>query len=148
MHEEGIQSAVHFLLNRKENYKHGKTNQNPNRPAASTPTLQLPFKKHVYLITCQYTNCGAQYVGYTMTELHERLFEYKQMKAHYQDIIKKSPTIQTRCTNTQAPTNEPNSELWLKQKEYYWICKLGTLTKFNPKGLNILIYDPTFRTQT
>jgi hypothetical protein len=29
---------------------------------------------------------------------------------------------------TQASNNEPNPELWLKQKEYYWICKLGTST--------------------
>ena len=46
---------------------------------------------------------------------------------------------------TQAPANETDPELWLN-KEYYWICKLGTLTKFKPKGLNKLIYDPTIRT--
>ena len=118
-------------------YKHGKTNQNPNRPAASTPILQLPFKKHSVLnhMPCQYTNCGAQYVGYTMRELNERLFKHK--------TTHESP-LQRRIKITyhsnlmykylhQAPTNEPNPDIWLKQKEYYWICKVGTLTKIQPK---------------
>ena len=34
-------------------------------------------KNIVYLITCKYENCGAQYVGYTMRKLHKRLFEHK-----------------------------------------------------------------------
>ena len=37
---------------------------------------------------------------------------------------------------TQAPPTEPNPELWLKQQEYNWICKLGTLNKTSQKGLN------------
>ena len=45
----------------------------------------------------------------------------------------------------QAPTNETNTELWLKRQEYLWICRLGTLNKLSNKGLNKLIYDPTYR---
>ena len=44
-----------------------------------------------------------------------------------------------------APTNETNTKLWLKRQEYLWICRLGTLSKLSNKGLNKLIYDPTFR---
>jgi hypothetical protein len=46
---------------------------------------------------------------------------------------------------TQAPTNETNTELWLKRQEYLWIYRLGTLNKLSNKGLNKLVYDPTFR---
>ena len=82
-----------------------------------------------------------------MRKLHERLYEHKityesQLRSHCY-VHNHKLDIQIL---TQAPTNEPNPELWLKQKEYYWISKLGTLTKFNPKGLNKLIYDPIFRT--
>ena len=56
------------------------------------------------------------------------------------------PLQQAHYPDTQATTSETNPELWLKQQEYYWICKLGTLTKFNAKGLKKLICDPTIRT--
>ena len=48
---------------------------------------------------------------------------------------------------TQVPLNLTNTEteLWLKREEYHWICKLGTLTTFNKKGLNHTIYDSTKR---
>ena len=75
-----------------------------------------------------------------MREIYKRLCEHKTT---YESAI------QNHCYThnhlpfkldvqilTQAPNNEQNPELWLKQQEYYWICKLGTLTKFNPKGLN------------
>ena len=39
----------------------------------------------------------------------------------------------------QASTYETNTELWLKQHEYLWICRLGTLNKLSNKGLNKLI---------
>ena len=45
----------------------------------------------------------------------------------------------------QAPTHETNTELWLKRRKYLWICRLGTLSN---KGLNKLIYDPIFHTNT
>ena len=47
---------------------------------------------------------------------------------------------------TQAPTEEKDTETWLKQQEYNWICKLGTLTKTSMKGLNKTIFDSTIRT--
>ena len=40
------------------------------------------------------------------------------------------------------------TELWLKRHKYLWICQLGTLNKLSNKGLNKLIYDPTFHTNT
>ena len=48
----------------------------------------------------------------------------------------------------QAPTHETNTELWLKRHEYLWICRLGTLNKLSNKGVNKLIYDPIFHTNT
>ena len=104
----------------------------------------------VYLITCKETNCGAQYVGYTMRKIKQRLNEHKtnlysQVQKHCHEH-KHWRKLETQIL-TQAPRNEPNIELWLKQQEYFWICKLGTLTKLNPKGLNKLIYDPTIRTR-
>ena len=125
--------------------------------ATKTPITQPPMNQYyncksrnvVYLITCNHKKCGAQYVGYTMRKLRERLIEHRTtnespvgrhcLAQNHFDTL----TIQIL---TQAPANETNPELWLKQQEYHWICKLGTLTKFNPKGLNKLIYDPTTRT--
>ena len=123
-----------------------------------TPITPPPINKHyncksrnvVYLITCKEQTCGAQYVGYTMRQLKERLTEHKTntnspvhrhclASNHFDKLI-----IQIL---TQAPTDERNPELWLKQQEYYWICKLGTLAKLSLKGLNKLIYDPTIRTK-
>ena len=126
----------------------------PTRTLIDPPPPHQYYNCHsrnvVYLITCQYKNCGAQYVGYMMRKLHERLYEHKttyesQLQSHC-CVHNHLPFKLDIQIPTQAPTNEPNPELWLKQKEYYWIRKLGTLTKFNPKGLNKLIYDPTFRT--
>ena len=121
-----------------------------------TPINQPPPNKYfncqsrnvVYLITCKYKNCGAQYVGYTMRQLRKRVEEHKlnhdsQIRRHC--FVSHHFKLKFQIL-TQAPDNETNPELWLKQQEYYWICKLGTLTKFNPKGLNKLIYDPTIRT--
>ena len=34
---------------------------------------------------------------------------------------------------TQVPTNNTNTELWLKRQEYLWICQLGTLNKVSKK---------------
>ena len=115
------------------------------------PIKQPPPNKHyncqsknvVYLITCKETNCNAQYVGYTTRKLAERFKEHKTN--HNSQIHKHCSTLNHNKLKLQILTqpldNEPNPELWLKQQEYYWICKLGTLTKFNPKGL----YDPTIR---
>ena len=79
-----------------------------------------------------------------MRQLRERLTEHKTnygSQIHRHNYDGQTP-FQTSIPNTLS-YNEPNPELWLKQQEYYWICKLGTLTKFNPKGLNKLGYDPT-----
>ena len=115
--------------------------------ARSTKTLidPLPPQQYynchsrnvVYLITCKYKNCGAQYVGYTMRKLHKRLYEHKttyksQLQSHC-CIHNHLPFKLDVQILTQTPTNEPNPELWLKQKEYYWICKLGTLTKYTQR---------------
>ena len=119
------------------------------------PIKQPPQNKHyncqsknvVYLITCKETNCNAQYVGCTTRKLAERFKEHKTN--HNSQIHKHCSTLNHNKLKLQILTqpldNEPNPELWLKQQEYYWICKLGTLTKFNPKGLKRLIYDPTIR---
>ena len=127
-----------------------RSTKNPIDPPPPNQYYNCQSKNVVYLFTYNYENCGAQYVGYTMRKLHERLFEHKtahesQLQSHC-CIYNHLPFKLDIQILTQAPPNEPNPELWLKQREYYWICKLGTLTKFNQKGLNKLIYDPTFRT--
>ena len=48
----------------------------------------------------------------------------------------------------QASAHETNKELWLKRHKYLWICRLGTLNKLSKKGLNKLIYDPNFHSNT
>ena len=130
-------------------YSTTKATKTPITPRPPNQYYNCMSRNIVYLITCKYKNCGAQYVRYSMRQLRERFIEHettyespvgRHCLAH--DHFNKL-TVQIL---TQAPTNETNPELWLKQQEYYWICKLGTLTKFNPKGLNKLIYDPTTRT--
>ena len=57
---------------------------------------------------------------------------------------------------TSSPTNSREQTtldwfveyLTLKRHEYLWICRLGTLNKLNNKGLNKLIYDDIFHTNT
>ena len=44
----------------------------------------------------------------------------------------------------KAPDIEINKEIWLKQIEYIWICRLGTLNKLNNKGLNKMVYNPIY----
>jgi hypothetical protein len=70
-------------------------------------------------------NCGAQYVEYTIKNIYDRLYEHKtSMKANYEAIVAHTlimhlPFKLDEQILTQAPSNEPNLELWLKQKEYY-----------------------------
>ena len=99
----------------------------PTRTPIDPPPPHQYYNCHsrnvVYLITCQYKNCGAQYVGYTMRKLHERLYEHKttyesQLRSHC-CVHNHLPFKLDIQILTQAPTNEPNPELWLKQKEYY-----------------------------
>ena len=61
----------------------------------------------------------------------ETLSTKQPMRANYEATATYTTIYHSNWMyNTQAPPNEPNPELWLKQQEYYWICKLGTLTKF------------------
>ena len=46
---------------------------------------------------------------------------------------------------TQAPKDTKNKDLWLRQHEYNWICKLGTSKKLDKRGLNSTFYDSTQR---
>lgn len=84
-----------------------------------------------------------------MKQLRQRFIELKTM---YESPVGRHCLAQNHFNKltiqilTQAPTTENNPELWLKQQEYCWICKPGTFTKFNLKGLNKLIYDPTICT--
>ena len=106
----------------------------------------------IYLATCKTPGCGSQYVGYTTRQIMFRISEH---------ISSRNSPIYTHCITqqhnlkkikfqilTQAPSHEPNKELWLKRHEYYWICRLGTLNKLSKKGLNKMPYDPTFHTNT
>ena len=53
--------------------------------ATNTPIIPPPPNQYyncmsrniVYLITCKYKNCGAQYVGYSMRQLRERFIEHE-----------------------------------------------------------------------
>ena len=126
-------------------YSTTRSTKTPINPPPPNQNFNCQSRNVVYLITCRYKHCGAQYVGYTMRQLRERRIEHKtnydsQIHRHMVGKHHFKLVFQILC---QAPDNELNPELWLKQQEYYWICKLGTLTKFNPKGLNKLVYDPT-----
>lgn len=89
----------------------------------------------VYLITCKYQKCCVQYVEYSMRQLRERFFEHKTSK---QSPVRRHCLTHQHFNKLtiQILTQAPTTELYLKHQEYYWICILGTLTKFNPRGLN------------
>ena len=63
-----------------------------------------------------------------MREIYKRLFEQKTTyKSALQNHCYKHTHIPFKVDVqilTQAHNNEQNPELWLKQQEYYWICKL------------------------
>ena len=97
--------------------------------STKTPINTPPQNKHyncqtknvVYLTTCKFKNCGAQYVGYTMREIYKRLCEHKTT---YESAIRNHcythnylPFKLDVQILTQAPNNEQNPELWLKQQE-------------------------------
>ena len=130
-------------------YSTTKATRTPITPPPPNQNYNCMSRNIVYLITCKYKNCGAQYVGYSMRQLRERFIEHETT---YESPVGRHCLAYDHFNNltiqilTQAPASETNPELWLKQQEYYWICKLGTLNKFNHKGLNKLIYDPTIRT--
>ena len=114
----------------------------PINPPPSNSHYNCQITNVVHLITCKETNCGAKYVGYTMRKFRQRLDKHKtnpysQVQKHCHEH-KHWRKLETQIA-THTSTN--NIELWLR------ICKLGTLTKLNPKGLNKLIYDPTIRTR-
>ena len=107
-------------------------------------------KNIVYLITCNSNKCKAQYVGYTQRACKQRLLEHltdhrSPVHKHLEENNHERRRI-TMHILTQAPTEAKDTETWLKQQEYNWICKLGTLTKTSMKGLNKTIFDSTIRT--
>ena len=107
-------------------------------------------KNVIYLIVCTTPGCGAQYVGYTTRGIISRISEHLNegpMINHIKQENHEYKKIRLQIL-AQAPTHETNTELWLKRHEYLWICRLGILNKLSNKGLNKLIYDPIFHTNT
>ena len=81
----------------------------------------------VYLITCNYENCCTiQRIHIEKTTWEALWAQNIRWKPITKPLLHTQPfAVQTGCTNTQVPPNEPNPELWLKRQEYYWICKFG-----------------------
>ena len=48
----------------------------------------------------------------------------------------------------KIPAHETNKDLCPKRHKYLWICRLGMLNKLSNKGLNKLMYDPNFHSNT
>ena len=119
--------------------------------------IELPHPKQhfncktnnvIYLITCKTPGCRTQYVGYTTRQIKFRVYEHlahntRPMVKHCHESNHKLSQVKFQILS-KAPDTIANKELWLKQNEYLWICRLGTLTKLSDKGLNKLIYDPIF----
>ena len=105
-------------------------------------------KDVVYLITCNHKGCKAQYIGYTTRAIKCRFIEHltdpnSPVFIHFMST-EHHKQIATLQILTKAPES-PNKELWLKQQEYHWICKIGTLNKLSDRGLNKTIYDSNQR---
>ena len=116
--------------NQKFCNKYSEKNKTPYQPTTKKKIL-------VYLITCNSNKCKAQYVGYTQRACKQRLLEHltdrrSPVHRHLEENNHERRRI-TMHILTQAPTEEKDTETWLKQQEYNWICKLGTLTKTSMK---------------
>ena len=77
-----------------------------------------------YLIICTTPGCGTQYVGYTTRPLVCRITEHLSdgpVIKHIKEANHEYKKIRFQIL-AQAPTNETNTELWLKRQEYLWIC--------------------------
>ena len=106
-------------------------------------------KNVIYLVTCNHKNCAAQYIGYTTRPLRDRIYEHIQTNTsaiykHCNQLEHPLQKIKFQIL-TQAPTDTKNKDLWLRQHEYNWICKLGTSKKLDKRGLNSTFYDSTER---
>ena len=106
-------------------------------------------KNVIYLATCNHNNCAAQYIGYTTRPLRDRIYEHLQTNTsaiykHCNQLEHPLQKVKFRIL-TQAPTDTKNKDLWLRQHEYNWICKLGTSKKLDKRGLNSTFYDSTER---
>ena len=107
-------------------------------------------KNVIYLVICTTPGCRAQYVGYTTRQIISRIVEHLDkgpMINHIKQENHEYKRIRFQIL-AQAPSQETNKELWLKRHEYLWICRLGTSNKLSNKGLNKLIYDPIFHSNT
>ena len=107
-------------------------------------------KNVIYLVICTTPGCRAQYVGYTTRHFMYRASEHLSngpMIDHIKQENHEYKKIRFQIL-AQAPVHETKKELWLKRHEYLWICRLGTLNKLSKKGLNKLIYDPNFHSNT
>jgi hypothetical protein len=58
-------------------YSTTKATRTPITPPPPNQNYNCMSRNIVYLITCKYKNCGAQYVGYSMRQLQERFVEHK-----------------------------------------------------------------------
>ena len=106
-------------------------------------------KNVIYLATCNHKNCAAQYIGYTTRPLRDRIYEHIQTNTsaiykHCNQLEHPLQKVKFQIL-TQAPTDTKNKDLWLRQHEYNWICKLGTSKKLDKRGLNSTFYDSTER---
>ena len=88
------------------------------------------------------TICGLHYQA-TYAKNNRTLNRWPYDYKHIKEVNHEYKKIRFQIL-AQAPTNKTNTELWLKRQEYLWVCRLGTLNKLSKKGLNKLIYDPTY----
>ena len=75
-------------------------------------------KNIVYLITCNSNKCKAQYVGYTQRACKQRLLEHlTDQRSPVHKHLEENNHERKRITMhilTQAPTEEKDTETWLK----------------------------------
>ena len=116
---------------------------NPENYFRSTSTgrtypIRRPFscvsRNIIYLITC--TKCKKQYVGYTTTQLNQRMCRHRSNinnnRTIYICVHFNFPDHNIRNLSVQAIDTDPNTTE-LKRLERFWI---HTLQTYIPKGLN------------
>ena len=96
-------------------------------------------KNVIYLATCNYKNCAAQYIGYTTRSLRDRIYEHLQTNtsAIYKHCTQLHHPLQKVKFQilTQAPKDTKNKDLWLRQ-----LVSQATPIPLRGKGLVRLRY--------
>ena len=100
--------------------------------------LSCDSKNIIYVITCK--KCNVQYVGETSRNLRERLTDHRSNIKSYKHTAISSHFSQINhgigdldIVPIEKIPDNPNSLLTRKQREKFWILKLGTQ---HPLGLN------------